>query len=332
MQPHMFTSGFVYQVIAPAAQGEPGFVAALVHLGSRLFLLNPALFNLGFALIQLIIGGLILFRATAKVGLVLSLVWGLVVWSLGEAFGGIFSTHTLLLMGAPGAVALYMLIALAIMPALRGAKKLNHPKYWLVFVWMILWIGGGVYQLLPGQNTAAGLGSMIAGNASGAPGWLASLDTSVGNWLAGFSGVHAAVAASPNVMTMGGMVMSSPLPQSPTHPGYAAVLILALIEVAIGMGVLLPGWWRRSAVGLGMVLSLLFWIVGQDMGAIYSGFATDLNSGPLFMLLGLAVLSVDGLDHQLRILGSRIESLLIGQPDQQNALVVQPADENRLIS
>jgi len=43
-----------------------------------------------------------------------------------------------------------------------------------------LWIGGAIYQLLPGQNTVSSISTMIASNGFGQPGWLASLDFTSG--------------------------------------------------------------------------------------------------------------------------------------------------------
>ena len=39
---------------------------------------------------------------------------------------------------------------------------------------------------------------------------------------------------------------------------------------------------------LAIVVSARIWVVGQDLGAILAGGATDVNSGPLLVLLALA--------------------------------------------
>lgn len=101
LQPKMFTSAFAHNVIAPAAQGQPGFVYALMHFAVHLVLLQPAVFDVLFALIQLSLGALIIYKKTTKFGLMASAVWAFIVWSSGKGFDGIFSGHTLLLIGAP---------------------------------------------------------------------------------------------------------------------------------------------------------------------------------------------------------------------------------------
>ena len=37
-----------------------------------------------------------------------------------------------------------------------------------------------------------------------------------------------------------------------------------------------------------MVLALCFWVVGQNFGALFTNGATDVNSGPLLVLLAVA--------------------------------------------
>ncbi|MHB1527636.1 MAG: hypothetical protein ACYCZN_15425, partial [Candidatus Dormibacteria bacterium] len=39
----------------------------------------------------------------------------------------------------------------------------------------------------------------------------------------------------------------------------------------------------------GIAVSILFWIAGQNFGGVLTGTGTDLGSGPLFVLLALAL-------------------------------------------
>lgn len=322
LQPKMFTSAFAHNVIAPAAQGQPGFVYTLMHFAVHLVLLQPAVFDVLFALIQLSLGALIIYKKTAKFGLMASAIWAFVVWSLGEGFGGIFSGHTLLLIGAPGAALLYLLLALALLP--KKDRSNASPRYWLVFVWMAIWMGGGIYQLLPGQDNVGNLGSIISSNSVGAPNWLAALDTHVGKWITGLG--HYSVASHPVTVQMAGMSMSAPVSAGSSHPGYLLILGLALVQLLIGFGVLFPGRWRRVTILGGSVLALAFWVFGQNLGGFYSATMTDPNSGPLLMLLGLTILGISGLDVQLSQFGKRIGALLLGGNDDLKQLVVEPME------
>jgi hypothetical protein len=66
-----------------------------------------------------------------------------------------------------------------------------------------------------------------------------------------------------------------------------------VLEILIGVGALV----RRTRVGalaVGIVLAVLIWITGQDLGQLYSGQATDPNSAPLIVLMGVAVFGAFG--------------------------------------
>jgi hypothetical protein len=172
-----------------------------------------------------------------------------------------------MLTGAPGAVLMYAVLAVAAWPrgpsarqdaAWDSARRL--PPGWLPVAWAVLWMGDAVLRALPGQNSTAALAGEISGNADGAPLWLAHVDQSV---VTGIRGV-----------------------------GPAAVLVLVLLELAIGLGGLLPGALRWLAATVGIALSLGFWVVGQCLGELYTGQATDPNTAPLVILMALAMASV----------------------------------------
>ncbi len=296
LQHQMFSGNFITQVINPAVQGQPKTVAGFTHLAIRIFLSHPALFNSLIVIVQLGLGVLILMKKTVKLGLILSVFWGIFVWYGGEGAGGIFSAHTLILMGAPGAALIYAILALAVLPDSIEGK---HPAYWLAFVWAGLWIGGAIYQLLPGQNSISDLSGTIAGNANGAPGWLATLDNHVASFI---NGLGTSTQSMANMhMTASQMAMMQTTPGS----GYWFILILGLVQASIGIAVFIPGYTRKLAIGLGILLSIVFWFIGQSLGGYYTGLATDPNSAPLFILLGVAVLGSTKLDKSLTKLYSR---------------------------
>ena len=299
LQRQMFTSHFASLVIAPAAQFEPIFVAGPIHLFIHIFLLHPAIFNSFAALTQLTLGILILLRRTTKIGLIASMAWGLLVWVIGEGYGGIFSGHTSLLMGAPGAALLYIILAIAVLP--RVGKKTARPPYWLAFVWAFFWIGGAIYQLLPGQNTVSSLSAMIASNGFSQPGWLASLDFHVGSIINGFgtplalqSGMH----MSANQMAM---------MQTEGASGYWFILLAALFQLGIGITVFLPRAYRLIGISLGIIFSLMFWVIGQSFGRIFTGLATDPNAAPLFIALAVAIVGCSTLGSDLAGFFKRLE-------------------------
>jgi hypothetical protein len=58
----------------------------------------------------------------------------------------------------------------------------------------------------------------------------------------------------------------------------------------VGIGALSPKT-RTRAVTIGLMLSIAIWIIGQDLGQLYSGQATDPNSAPLIALMAVALLA-----------------------------------------
>ena len=83
-QPFMFGQGFVQNNILANASGQPFVLADLItHIGN---FVSPdiVVWNTFFALIQLFIGVGLLFRRTVRPALVVSFIWLLGVWVIGE--------------------------------------------------------------------------------------------------------------------------------------------------------------------------------------------------------------------------------------------------------
>jgi hypothetical protein len=85
------------------------------------------------------------------------------------------------------------------------------------------------------------------------------------------------------------------------------------------------------AIVVGIFLSLCFWFFGQSFGDIYSGVAPDLNSGPLFILLGLAIFSFNNFDDYLTIIGSRVSDWILGKPNLNSGTAVGSYSEDSLL-
>jgi hypothetical protein len=90
------------------------------------------------------------------------------------------------------------------------------------------------------------------------------------------------------VVWVGGAVFQS-LPQNSGE----AVGWLVAAEYVVGVGALTAPT-RVPAAATGLVLALVFWVVGQDLGQLSSGKATDPNSGPLLALMAMALISGRG--------------------------------------
>ena len=63
--------------------------------------------------------------------------------------------------------------------------------------------------------------------------------------------------------------------------------MLAFLLALVAVGVCLPGPAVRAAVVLAVVLAAALWLA-QGMGELFTGMATDPESGPLLALLALS--------------------------------------------
>jgi hypothetical protein len=196
------------------------------------------------------------------------------VWFFGEGLSGLASGHASLLTGAPGSVLLYGVLALAAWPS-RGRSD-EAPARWLPLAWAGLWVGGAIFQALPGQNTGAAVAGAID---SGAPGWLGRLDASIAGWT--------------------------------TSHGTFVVVALVVVEALIGLAALYRGT-RVPALAAGFVLALAIWVVGQDIGQLYSGQATDPNTAPLIALSAIAILGSRPARVGVRVGARGLPSLRLG--------------------
>ncbi len=292
LQPNMFTGVFAKKVILSAATGQPSFVSLPMHWFASMFLLSPVLFNSLVVIIQLSIGLLILNKRTIKAGLIGSVIWGLLVWIIGEGYGGIFSGQYSLLMGAPGAAVTYSLLAMVAFPS-----KKEDRLYLLAFIWSGIWILGGMF-FMTNQHSITSTASIARQGAIGAPSWLASIDNHVAGFIAGQGGhINNSMSA---MVTSGGN----------NNSYYWLTLLIGLAELFVGIGVLLKTTVRKLAIAVGIILLTIFWVIGQGLGGYYTGLMTDLNTAPLLMLLGVYLLFAD-IDKQLAIIGLKIKQVII---------------------
>ena len=266
-QPYMFGSAFVSQVLAPAQDGNPAWVAGRALWAGQLIGHDVPAWNSVFALIQLVIAVGLLWRPTVRAALAGSVIWALSVWWLGEGLGGLLTGSASPVTGAPGAVILYALLAVLAWPrrssslARRGGSRTDIATASPLgaggsrAAWLLLW-GSFAYLIVqPAVRAPDALRTAIAGNAAGEPGWLAALDVRVA----------AAIGAQ----------------------GTLACAVLAVVFVLIGAGILVPGT-TRAALLLAVVAGLAVWVVGENFGMVFTGMATDPGSGPLLILLAAA--------------------------------------------
>jgi hypothetical protein len=277
-QSYMYSHEFISQVIEPTAKGQPGFISDPIVTLAHFYGHDLTLWNTLAAEIQCAIGlGLILSRRAVRPALLVSFAWAFIVWWFGEGFGTILSGAPVSpLMGAPGAVIVYGLIGLLVWPkeprGERSAAEGEHSdaggersiadggllgdRGGLV-VWSLLWLEAAVLWMLNVDRSRSAIHDQLAEMAGASPHWLASVQSSV---------AHA----------------------SQGH-GVTIATLLALVSVLIALGV-----WTRLRTGslaVGVVLSLVYWVLGQSLGGpFWAGQATDVNTGPLLVLLALTLM------------------------------------------
>ncbi len=246
-QSFMYSRGFI-QMLTGMTAGQPSWLASSVSWGAHTAGHNLTVFNTLFALVQIAIGLGLLYRPTARLALLGSIAWAFFVWWFGEAFGMMFMSMASPLTGAPGAVSLYALLSFIAWPNGRpgGLLGIKGTK----IAWAILWIlMAWLWLEAPSSDPNAITGAINA--APSGMSWLSSLQNSAASAASG-GGVPIALAAS-------------------------------ALSLTIGLGVAID-WHARALLKVSIVLSLLYWVLGQGFGGIVQGGATDPNSAPLFVL------------------------------------------------
>ena len=109
-------------------------------------------------------------------------------------------------------------------------------------------------------------------------------------------------------MQMNSIQMSRMQPQQ--YNGFWFILLFVVIQLVIGFLIFFPGIYRKIAVYSGILLALIFWIIGQSFGGIFTGLTTDLNTGPIILLLGLVILSIPNIDKNISKLIDKLEKVL----------------------
>jgi hypothetical protein len=262
-QPYMYRSGS-NGFMGPVTQntmGSPNPITDLIRIFASFGVAHQVLFNAGIGLVQLAIGAGLWWRPTVKVALAVSVAWGLGVWVIGEALGQMIFPQASMLTGAPGAALVYSLVSLVLWPKSpdQGASVADAGLLGVLgtrLVWAAVWCGAALLELEGGNHAPNAISAQLANGADGQPAVLGGID----HFFAHLSeGRGTAVAGA-----------------------------LLVAQVVVGWAVV-PLGPRRGVLWLAIGLSLFYWVVGQDLGSLLTGQATDPNLGPPMLLFTLAL-------------------------------------------
>jgi hypothetical protein len=273
LQPQMFTMNMVNGIMKPMLQGQPGLFEPSLQFIVNQTTLHLTEVNLLIAIVQVLLGLGFLFLSGDWVKWLVfaSTAWAFIVWYGGEGMSMLLTGQASILTGAPGAVLLYPLLGLAVIPrkqfdtALQGAKRetsddgLLSRKY-LQWVLAGFWCFAALLQLQPywwqqGQISQA-IGAMV-----------------------GQGGLNA-ILVNPVLQQASNATANMEIPIN-------IALIAIFLVIGVGLAVVKEEQVRPFLIA-SIVVSLVFWYFSEAFGMIFTGMATDFNSGLLIVVIALA--------------------------------------------
>ncbi|MHB8293363.1 MAG: hypothetical protein ACYDH5_01755 [Acidimicrobiales bacterium] len=245
---------------AMTAMAAPTPLAGLVIHAGHLLIEHPALWW-GIGAMELAIGTAILVGGATRLALAGSVAWALCIWVLGEGFEGLSAGATSVVTGFPGAALLYAVLGVLLWPRSSPHEELAASgqavgRLGARLSWGLLWLGAAMVQL-QSQTGPGALDSTLFLASKQEPSLLAAMDRAVLAWL-----------------SLGHELWLS-----------LAVIVLSLLIAVMVAANLLP----NGFLAISIVLSLIFWLVGQNLGGALSGSGTDIGTAPLFILLALVL-------------------------------------------
>ena len=262
LQSFFFTKSFGLQMISGMSSGDPSVIARPISWSGSTIGHHAVATDTVFALVQIAIAMTIAWRPAVKLGLAASIVWSMGVWWVGEGLGGVLNGTANPVNGAPGAVILYALLAVLLWPRDRPGRKAPFVAARFVGspvangLWIVLWGSLAYFAVLGPNRSPRHLQDLISGEISGEPAWVGSMDQ------------HLASVVD--------------------HHGLLVSTVLAILMLGVALGIVLPAPFANASVALAGGIGLVFWVVGENFGALLTNGGTDVNSGPLLILLAAA--------------------------------------------
>ena len=274
LQPQMFTMNMVNGIMLPIIQAQPSLIATSLNWIVAVTTDNLTLVNLIIAVVQITMGTCLLVGSRTypasrlvKGAVIVSFFWAFIVWYGGEGMSLLLTGQASILTGAPGAVLLYPLLGLVIYPrrAVEGQEPGKEPtgilsRQQLLWGLAAFWFFASLLQLQPfwwqPNQISQAIGAM-----SGQGGLDYLFVDPVLNWLSNSTG----------------------------HAETVLNVALIILFAALGAGLLLVKNERlRPLLIVSIVISFIVWWGAEAFGMIFTGMATDFNSGLLLIVMALA--------------------------------------------
>jgi hypothetical protein len=267
VQPQMFTSNMVDSVLLPTLESQPAPVAASLHGIIVVITQHLTLVNLLVAVVQVEIGLLLLLGVWVRGAVILSAVWAIIVWYGGEGMGMMLTGQTSIITGAPGAVLLYPLLGLLVYPRTGASRDANARtgENALIsrgqFRWIFagFWFFAALLQLQPYWWQPGQLSQAVSD-------------------MVGQGGLDG-ILVDPIIKPVGASLASLEIPLN-------SVLIVVFLALGIALAVAQHRF-LRPLLAVSIMLSFLIWWT-QAFGMIFTGLATDFNTGLLLIFMALA--------------------------------------------
>ncbi len=267
LQPYMFIKGSD-GFLGPLSQnttGAPNPLTDFLHIVISLMVAHQIAFTVGIAVVQIGIGVGLFWPRTLRFVLVVSGVWAIGVWIVGEGVGQLIFPQASMLSGAPGAAIVYAVLSVVLWPRSGScwtASTRNYLVRWWQsgagarMIWAVLWCGTAMLELESANWAPDAISAQLHAAASGQPGWLARIYHDLSKITAGV--------------------------------GTEIAFGFLVVEFLVGWGILRP-LTRNFSLKVGIVVSVVLWVTGQGLGGLFTGTSSDPNLGPGVVLFAPAL-------------------------------------------
>ncbi|HLI69278.1 MAG TPA: hypothetical protein VKV19_05920, partial [Ktedonobacteraceae bacterium] len=261
LQPEMFSMNMINGVMKPMLEGQPGLIESNLQWIVNVVTSNLTFMNILIAVVQIAIGVLLITGLWVRATVIASMIWALIVWYGGEGLSMLLTGQASVLTGAPGAVMLYPLLGFVVYPREGSNDKeglISRP----VLRWVLagFWIFAALLQLQPfwwqSQQISGAISDMVGGG-----------------------GLNR-FFVDPLLQWTANVTANAEIP-----------LNIALIVVFLALGIGLAVVKKEQLVPFliaSIVVSAIIWYFTEAFGMIFTGMATDFNSGLLLVVMALA--------------------------------------------